>query len=133
VNGFAREAVEKYNIKVGELEDPASSLSGGNQQKLIVARWIAVMPELLLLDDPTKGVDIASRREIHQILRQCAQKGMTVVVSSSDNDELMDLADRIYVFYEGRVQALLSCEDKTQERLVAEMMGFAEKEERANG
>lgn len=129
---FSRAAVEKYNIKIGELEDPASSLSGGNQQKLVVARWIALMPDLLLLDDPTKGVDINSRREIHLILKQCTQQGMTVIVSSSDNDELMDLADRIYVFYEGKVAAMLAGEEKNQERLVAEMMGVAEKEEKAN-
>lgn len=125
VDVFSREAVKTYNIKIGELGDAASSLSGGNQQKLVVARWIAVMPDLLLLDDPTKGVDINSRREIHEILRQCArQKNMTVIVSSSDNDELTELAERIYVFYEGRVTALLEGEDKTQERLVAEMMGM---------
>lgn len=127
IQEFSRKAVEKYNIKIGRIDDPASSLSGGNQQKLVVARWIAQMPDLLLLDDPTKGVDINSRREIHQILRDCARQGMTVVVSSSDNDELMDLADRIYVFYEGRVSAMLSGESKTQERLVAEMMGVSRK------
>lgn len=124
---FSRNAVDKYNIKIGQLNDPASSLSGGNQQKLVVARWISQMPDLLLLDDPTKGVDINSRREIHQILRDCARQGMTVIVSSSDNDELMDLTDRIYVFYEGRVCAMLSGENKTQEHLVAEMMGVSQK------
>lgn len=132
VNLFSRQAVEDYNIKIGELEDPASSLSGGNQQKLVVARWIALKPDLLLLDDPTKGVDINSRREIHQILKACAQEGMTIVVSSSDNDELMDLADRIYVFYEGRVTTMLAGDDKTQERLVAEMMGVSKKEGQNN-
>lgn len=128
IMAFARKAVEKYNIKIGELNDPASSLSGGNQQKLVVARWIAQMPDLLLLDDPTKGVDINSRQEIHQILQECARQGMTVLVSSSDNDELMDLADRIYVFYEGYVAAMLAGEEKTRERLVAEMMGVTQKE-----
>lgn len=123
IRRFSREAVEKYNIKIGELDDPASSLSGGNQQKLVVARWIALMPDLLLLDDPTKGVDINSRWEIHRIIKECVKQGMTVIVSSSDNDELMDLSDRIYVFYEGKVAAMLSGAEKTQERLVAEMMG----------
>jgi ABC-type sugar transport system ATPase subunit len=66
--------VDTYNIKIGKLKDPASSLSGGNQQKLVVARWIAMNPNLLLLDDPTKGGDIHSRREIHEILRDCAEK-----------------------------------------------------------
>lgn len=132
IMSFSRKAVEDYNIKIGELEDPASSLSGGNQQKLVVARWIALKPDLLLLDDPTKGVDINSRREIHQILKKCAREGMTIIVSSSDNEELMDLADRIYVFYEGRVATMLAGEEKTQERLVAEMMGVSKKEGQDN-
>jgi ABC-type sugar transport system ATPase subunit len=124
VHGFAQEAVDRYDIVVGSIENPASSLSGGNQQKLVVARWIAMYPDLLLLDDPTKGVDVHSRREIHKILRQCAEDGMTVILSSSENDELLDIADRIYVFYEGRVSGMLSGNTKTPERLVAAMMGI---------
>jgi len=125
VHDFAQKAVDKYDIVVGSLEHPASSLSGGNQQKLVVARWIAMNPTLLLLDDPTKGVDIHSRREIHKILRQCADDGMTVIISSSENDELLELADRVYLFYEGRVSGVLSGATKTPERLVAAMMGMA--------
>jgi len=121
---FGQAAVDKYNIVVGSLNHPASSLSGGNQQKLVVARWIAMNPTLLLLDDPTKGVDVSSRREIHKILRQSADEGMTIVISSSENDELLDLADRIYVFFEGRVSGMLSGASKTPERLVAAMMGL---------
>jgi ribose transport system ATP-binding protein len=124
VRDFAQAAVEKYNIVVGSLKHPASSLSGGNQQKLVVARWIAMNLTLLLLDDPTKGVDIHSRREIHRILRQCADEGMTVIISSSENDELLDIADRVYLFYEGRVSGVLSGTSKTPERLVAAMMGL---------
>ncbi|MGI6726750.1 MAG: sugar ABC transporter ATP-binding protein [Christensenellales bacterium] len=121
---FSQKAVEDYNIKIGELEDSASSLSGGNQQKLVVARWIALKPDLLLLDDPTKGVDVNSRREIHQILKECTQEGMTIIVSSSDNDELITLADRIYIFYEGKVVSMLAGANKTQERLSLEMLGI---------
>ena len=117
---------EKYNIKIGELDHPASSLSGGNQQKLVVARWIAMQPKLLLLDDPTKGVDIHSRREIHKILRQCADDGMTVIISSSESDELLSISDRIYVFYEGCVSAMLTGPTKTPELLVAAMMGMTD-------
>ena len=116
--------MDKYDIVVGSLKHPASSLSGGNQQKLVVARWIAMNPNLLLLDDPTKGVDIHSRREIHKILRQCADDGMTVIISSSENEELLELADRVYLFYEGRVSGMLSGASKTPERLVAAMMGM---------
>ncbi len=131
VRVFARTAVDKYNIVVGSLTHPASSLSGGNQQKLVVARWIAMNPTLLLLDDPTKGVDIHSRREIHKILRQCADEGMTIILSSSENDELLEIADRVYVFYEGRVSGMFSGASKTPERLVAAMMGLTREQNSA--
>jgi ABC-type sugar transport system ATPase subunit len=121
---YAQSAVDTYDITVGSLDNPASSLSGGNQQKLVVARWIAMNPTLLLLDDPTKGVDIHSRREIHKILRECADRGMTVILSSSENDELLEIADRVYLFYEGRVSGMLAGASKTPERLVAAMMGM---------
>ena len=123
-HAFANHAVDEYSIKIGRLDDPASSLSGGNQQKLVVARWIAMHPTLLLLDDPTKGVDIHSRQEIHKILRQCADEGMTVIISSSESDELLAISDRIYVFYEGSVSAVLAGAQRTPERLVAAMMGM---------
>ncbi|MBR0598380.1 sugar ABC transporter ATP-binding protein [Clostridiales bacterium BAD-6] len=124
INRFAKETVEEFNIKVGSLKHPANSLSGGNQQKLVVGRWIALAPKLLLLDDPTKGVDINSRREIHKILKKCTEEGMTVMISSSDNAELLEIADRIYIFYEGRVSAMLAGENRTEEKLVAAMMGL---------
>lgn len=130
VRRFARDAVDQYGIKVGKLKDPASSLSGGNQQKLVVARWIAMKPNLLLLDDPTKGVDIHSRREIHDILRQCAANGMTVLISASDSDELLEISDRIYVFYEGRISAMLAGTRKTPQRLVSAMMGMEEQQQK---
>lgn len=123
---FADNAVQKYGIKIGSLTDPASSLSGGNQQKLVIARWIAMNPSLLLLDDPTKGVDIHSRQEIHRILRQCAQDGMTVIISSSENEELLEISDRIYVFYEGQVSDMLAGNRVTAELLVTAMMGMAQ-------
>ncbi len=123
VRKFSEDAVKKYNIKIGKLKDPASSLSGGNQQKLVVARWIAMNPNLLLLDDPTKGVDIHSRHEIHDILRECAANGMTIIISASDTEELLEISDRIYVFYEGMVAAELYGDNKTAEHLVSAMMG----------
>ena len=127
IRRFAENAIEKYSIVAGALKSPASSLSGGNQQKLAVARWIAINPDLLLLDDPTKGVDIHSRREIHQILRSCAAEArMTVVYASSENEELLEIADTIYVFYEGRVSGVLRGPEKAPERLVAAQMGLVD-------
>ncbi len=127
VREFSEDAVKTYNIKIGKLKDPASSLSGGNQQKLVVARWLALKPNLLLLDDPTKGVDIHSRHDIHDIIRECASNGMTVIISASDTEELLEISERIYVFYEGRVSAMLEGPDKTPEHLVSAMMGLKEK------
>lgn len=124
VRKFAQGAVDKYDIKIGQLKNPASSLSGGNQQKLVVARWISMNPSLLLLDDPTKGVDIHSRRDIHNILHKCAEEGMTIIISASDTEELLDISDRIYVFYEGMVSAELSGKNKNAERIVAAMVGM---------
>ncbi|MDR1588002.1 MAG: sugar ABC transporter ATP-binding protein [Treponema sp.] len=126
VDGFSREAVKKYRIVTGGLNNPASSLSGGNQQKLVVGRWMAVAPDLLLLDDPTKGVDISTRQEIHRILKERASGGgLCALYSSSDNEELLEISDRIYVFYEGRLSAELRGEDRTEEKLVAAMFGLA--------
>ena len=121
---FAGAAAKKYNIIAGGLGLPASSLSGGNQQKLVIGRWMALTPELLLLDDPTKGVDIGTRQEIHRILKECTSTGMAALYSSSDNEELLEISDRIYVFYEGRISACLTGKDMTEERLVAAMLGL---------
>lgn len=128
VNVEAKKVVEEFKIKVGGLLNPANSLSGGNQQKLVVGRWMNIAPKLLLLDDPTKGVDIASRREIHQILVNAASSGMTIIIVSSDNEELLQICDRIYVFYEGKVSGILSRSEMTEEHLVAAMMGLNEDE-----
>jgi len=130
---FSRSSVDAFNIKTGALRNPANTLSGGNQQKLVIARWVAMNPKLLLLDDPTKGVDVHSRRDIHKTLKQCAADGMTVIISSSENEELLDIADRIYVFYEGYLSDMLVGENKTEERLVAAMLGMAQNEKDGGG
>jgi ABC-type sugar transport system ATPase subunit len=140
VINFAAKVVDKYDIvtpfyrimsgQVGGLKQPASSLSGGNQQKLVVGRWMALTPDLLLLDDPTKGVDINTRAEIHRILKACTAAGMCALYSSSDNEELLEISDRIYVFYEGRISACLQGDERREERLVAAMLGLTAVQER---
>jgi ABC-type sugar transport system ATPase subunit len=129
----AVETIAKLKIKISSPQDPANSLSGGNQQKLVVGRWLKVQTRFLLLDDPTKGVDVTSRREIHELLRLMAANGTTIVISSSDNDELLDISDRILVFYEGRIVEELSGGSLQEEMLVAAMLGVkrAEKAEKA--
>lgn len=124
ISNAARGLVDDYGIKIGKITDPISSLSGGNQQKVVFGRWMLVFPKILLMDDPTKGVDVAARRELHNIVKQAADKGMTVILVSSDNDELLELSDRIYVFYEGNIHSVLSGADRTEEKLVTAMMGL---------
>jgi len=131
VDKFSAEAVEKYKIRIGSLAHAAKSLSGGNQQKLAVARWIASQPKLLLLDDPTKGIDVHSRQEIHEILKGCAAEGMTIIVTSSDTDELISLADRVYIFYDGRVSGEFAGQAKNNENISAAMMGITSGKEEA--
>lgn len=117
------EMMERLNIIAGGTNHPANSLSGGNQQKLIVGRWLMVEPKLILLDDPTKGVDVVARYEIHHLLHELAETGTSVIFSSSDNEELIKIADRIFVFYEGKITAELMGAEKTEECLVSAMLG----------
>jgi ABC-type sugar transport system ATPase subunit len=125
--------IEKLKIKVSSPQDPANSLSGGNQQKLVVGRWLKVHTRFLLLDDPTKGVDVTSRREIHELLRLMAANGTTIIISSSDNDELLNISDRILVFYEGKLAEELSGGSLKEERLVAAMLGVKRGEKELKG
>ena len=87
---------------------------------------LTAQPKLLLLNDPTKGVDINSRREIHRILHDCSEQGMGVVLVSSDSEELLSVCNRIYVFYEGKAVDVLTGERRTEENLVRAMIGMTE-------
>lgn len=123
-NREAQALIDKLNIVAAGTGAQANSLSGGNQQKLVVGRWLAAQPKVLLLDDPTKGVDVSSRGEIHSILREMTKTGMAVVFSSSDNEELLEVAGRIYVFYEGKIIRELAGQERTGENLASAMLGM---------
>ncbi|MBI9050904.1 MAG: sugar ABC transporter ATP-binding protein [Anaerolineaceae bacterium] len=122
----AHEIINQLNIVAANLDAPANSLSGGNQQKLVIGRWLLAQPKLLLLDDPTKGVDIVSRNEIHELLQELASRGMTIIFSSTENEELLRVSHRIYVFYEGRIVRELSGAERTEENLIQAMLGVDE-------
>lgn len=103
------------------------TLSGGNQQKVVLGKWLIRPPKVLLLDEPTRGVDVAAKAEIHRHLRDAATRGMAMLVSSSEYDELYEVCDRILVFFRGRVIAELPREEATEARLAA-LAGGAEEE-----
>ena len=99
----ARRQVERLRIKVGHPEDPVGSLSGGNQQKVVIGKWLEVAPRVMLLDDPTRGVDVGAKRELYLLIRALADEGRIVLFRSTELPELVGLADRILVLYRGRL------------------------------
>ena len=108
------------------LDAPARTLSGGNQQKVVLGKWMVRPPRLLLLDEPTRGVDVAAKAEIHRQLREAATRGIAMLASSSEYDELLELCDRILVLFRGRIVADLRPEDATETRVAALAGGATE-------
>jgi ABC-type sugar transport system ATPase subunit len=111
-----REAFEGLRIRAGSARAPVATLSGGNQQKIVLAKWLATSPRVLMLDEPTRGVDVGAKAEIYQLLFDAAESGVGVLVSSSENPELLTLCDRILVMFRGRIAAELS-RDATEARI----------------
>lgn len=114
----AQSMVEALSIAIGGLGDPISSLSGGNAQKVVFGKWLLTEPGVVLLDDPTKGVDVGAKAEIYRIIRRLADDGATVIINSSEDRELVTVCDRVLVLFEGAVRAELVGDEITEERLV---------------
>ena len=112
----------KLALKFNSLSDPVSSLSGGNQQKALLARWLMLNPQVLVLDDPARGIDVAAKQDIYQIIDELAASGKGVILVSSELPELLHCCDRILVLKEGRSTATLpaAC---TQEMIMAAATG----------
>jgi ABC-type sugar transport system ATPase subunit len=119
----ARRFVEKLSIKIGSLEQSVSSLSGGNQQKVVLSKWMASNPRVFLLDEPTRGIDIGSKIEIYKLIREIANEGATVVVVSSEIPEAMGLADRMYIMREGEMVGELKCDEINNDVIMRMMFG----------
>jgi ribose transport system ATP-binding protein/rhamnose transport system ATP-binding protein len=97
------EMVARMRVRMHDVEDPASTLSGGNQQKVAIGKWLAASPQVIMLDEPTRGVDVAAKAEVHALLREAAAQGAALLISSSELSELLGLCDRIAVMVQGRV------------------------------
>jgi ABC-type sugar transport system ATPase subunit len=106
----ARELVAQLEIRTSSVDEPAGSLSGGNQQKLVFAKWLNAQPSVLLLDDPTRGVDVGAKAEMHALIRAAADGGAIVLLASTDIDELAEVCDRVVVFFQGQICADLTGE-----------------------
>lgn len=114
---------KKLNVKTPNLAAKILNLSGGNQQKAIIARWLSIAPKVLLLDEPTRGVDVGAKAEIYDIIHQLAEEGFSVLVVSSELPEIISLSDRVYVMHEGKVVGELTNDDINQEAIMTYATG----------
>lgn len=123
-----KEIVEKqraaFRIKVGSVKDNVSSLSGGNQQKVVLAKWIASNPKVLILDEPTRGVDVGAKQEIYNLIAEFAGRGMAILLISSDMVELLNISDRLVVLNEKKVAGLLEKNEFSQDQVLAMASGI---------
>jgi len=115
---------ERMRLK-GHIEEPASILSGGNQQKVVLAKWLATQPKLLIVDEPTRGVDVGAKSEVHRTLSQLAKEGMAIIMVSSDLPEVIGMADRVLVMHEGKLTAELSRSEASEEVIMSAATGQA--------
>ena len=115
---LSRAFVERLSIDVHDLENPIDTLSGGNQQKVLLAKWLAIHPKILLLDEPTRGVDVGAKHEIYILLSELIKQGISIVLTSSELPELLSLCDRIIVLREGRISAIFDRSEATQEKIM---------------
>ncbi|MDC7248295.1 MAG: sugar ABC transporter ATP-binding protein [Sphaerochaetaceae bacterium] len=127
---IASKNIKKLNIKTPDAEKLISQLSGGNQQKVILARWLETNPQVLILDEPTKGIDVGAKAEFYNIIQDCAKLGMAVIVISSELQEIIGLSHRIIVIKEGRVSGELLREDASEESVLKLAMASEKKDDK---
>jgi rhamnose transport system ATP-binding protein len=123
---FARDWATRLQVKYGRIGNPMTSLSGGNQQKVVLAKWLGRRPSLLIVDEPTRGIDIGTKAEVHRLLEELATEGVAILVISSELPEVLRLANRILVMREGRLVAEFTHADASEESIVAAATGQRE-------
>jgi len=114
----AKEHTAQFNVRMTGVDQAVGALSGGNQQKVVLAKWLASGPRVLILDEPTRGIDIGAKVEVHRLIAELAAKGLAIILISSDLPEVLAMSDRIVVLHEGRVSAEIQKADATQERVM---------------
>ncbi len=117
---------ERLSIRAPSVEAPTGSLSGGNQQKVVISKWLETTPRVLILDEPTRGIDVGAKVEVHQLIDELAARGMAIILISSDLPEVLAMSDRVLVMREGRQMAIFEHQEATQERVLSAAMGQAD-------
>jgi ABC-type sugar transport system ATPase subunit len=123
---LAHTYLSRMNLKARSAEQKIGMLSGGNQQKVVLARGLATEPRMLLLHEPTRGIDVGAKAEIYQILNQLAARGIAILVVSSELPELIGQCDRIIAMFDGRIAGEFTRAEATEERILASAMGHRE-------
>jgi ribose transport system ATP-binding protein len=116
---LTRDSIKKLNVKIGGPDGIVGGLSGGNQQKVLLARWLEIRPKVLILDEPTRGVDVGAKSEIYKIIHQLADDGVGILCISSELPELVGICDRVLVMREGEITGEVSGEMISQENIMA--------------
>jgi rhamnose transport system ATP-binding protein len=123
---LATEWATRLQLKFHKLDDPVGFLSGGNQQKVVLAKWLATEPKVLIVDEPTRGIDVGTKAEVHRLLSELAGRGVAVLMISSELPEVLGMADRVLVMHEGRLTGELSRAEATEERVMQAATGQLE-------
>jgi ABC-type sugar transport system ATPase subunit len=118
-----REPMRSLNIKAGSPMTAAGTLSGGNQQKVVLGKWLLTKPKILFLDEPTRGIDVGAKQEIYAEINKLAQDGLAIVLVSSELPEVLGLSDRILVLHRGKIAAEFTRESATAEKVMAAATG----------
>ena len=126
INGRRRrslvsEYVEKLSIRLTNLDQRVIDLSGGNQQKVVIARWLALKPRILIVDEPTRGIDVGAKAEVHALMSQLARGGVAILIISSELPEVMGMSDRMLVMHEGRLVGEVMRDGATPEQVMTMM------------
>ena len=115
---ITQEYIDKMHTKTPSHEQSVTNLSGGNQQKVMIGRWLATHPKLLILDEPTRGVDVGAKAEIYEIMNELTKQGVSIIMISSELPEIINMADRVYVMYDGRITGCIDYENVSQEAIM---------------
>ncbi|MCB5200499.1 sugar ABC transporter ATP-binding protein [Loktanella sp. TSTF-M6] len=121
---LAREYSQRLDLRAAALDQDVGNLSGGNQQKVVIAKWLATQPQVIILDEPTKGIDIGSKAAVHEFMSELAAQGLSVIMVSSEIPEIIGMSDRVIVMRDGRIAAELSKDELTPETLVRHAAGI---------
>ena len=122
--GAVEAGVKRLQIKIAAKSDAVSTLSGGNQQKVVIAKWLMTEPRIILLNDPTRGIDVGTKQELYRLMRELADQGAAILFYSTDYDELIGCCDRVAIMYDGRIVRELAGDELNETNIVASSLNI---------